>query len=175
MKGSFLLFIPGLLFGAGLVLSGMSNPAKVIGFLDVAGKWDPTLLFVMGGAVCTFALLNVLVHRRAAPVLGGKFPGARSQSKITGRLVIGAALFGVGWGLAGICPGPALVDLPQLRPDVFGFVGAMIVGMLIAQRVFGADVIKPGDVAQTGSEARSEASPEASSGASPSGQTTHTE
>jgi uncharacterized protein len=153
MKRSFPLFFPGLLFGAGLVLSGMSNPAKVIGFLDVAGKWDPTLLCVMGGAVCTFALLNVLIHKRAAPVFGGTFPGARGQTKINGRLVIGAALFGVGWGLAGICPGPALVDLPQLRPDVFGFVGAMVVGMVIAQRVFGADAITPSELETTGVEA----------------------
>ncbi len=154
-KGSAALFVPGLLFGAGLVLSGMSNPAKVIGFLDLAGKWDPTLLCVMGGAVCTFGLLNVLVHKRAAPVLGGKLPGVVGRTRVSLRLVIGAAIFGVGWGMAGICPGPALVSVPQSRPDVFGFVAAMLVGMLLAQRVFGADTLK-----SAGLEEATEPSPE---------------
>jgi uncharacterized membrane protein YedE/YeeE len=133
------LFLPGLLFGVGLAISGMANPAKVIGFLDVAGKWDPTLLCVMGAAVCTFALLNVLIHKRAAPILGGTFPGVRGSSGVDLRLAVGALLFGAGWGLGGICPGPAIIDLAHLRGDVFGFVAAMAVGMVIAQRAFGAD------------------------------------
>jgi uncharacterized membrane protein YedE/YeeE len=135
-----LLFIPGLIFGVGLVLSGMSNPAKVIDFLDVSGgNWDPSLALVMVGAIAVFATLNLLVHRRSAPVLGGTFPGLRSKGKIGGRLLIGAALFGAGWGLSGVCPGPAIADASTLQPELFAYLGAMVVGMLLAQRLFGAD------------------------------------
>ena len=136
---SALLLIPGALFGWGLVLSGMTQPTKVAGFLDLAGAWDPSLLFTMGGAVVTFALLNVFVHKRQAPVLGGELPGPRSKGALTPRLFVGASLFGVGWGISGVCPGPALVDLSSGSTDVFAFVGAMLVGMVLAQRVFGAD------------------------------------
>ena len=134
--------LPGALFGAGLAISGMTNPAKVINFLDVAGHWDPSLAFVMAGAIAVFATLNQLIHTRPAPLLGGSLPGRRATSKVSPRLLIGASLFGVGWGLGGVCPGPALTDLGLLRPDVLAFVGAMLVGMLIAQRGFGVDVPK---------------------------------
>ena len=134
------LFVPGLLFGAGLALSGMTNPAKVIGFLDVSGgEWDPTLACVMGGAVITFAVLNLLVHRREEPVLCGTLPGARGKRDLDAPLVVGAILFGVGWAMTGVCPGPGLVDLATLRPEVFAYVAAMAAGMVVAQRVFGAD------------------------------------
>lgn len=134
-----LLFLPGAVFGAGLALSGMCNPAKVINFLDVAGNWDPSLLCVMGGAVLMFAVWNVLVHKREKPILGGELPGVRTKGTLNGRTAVGAALFGIGWGVGGVCPGPALTDLSLLRSDVFAFVGAMLVGMVVAQRVLGAD------------------------------------
>ncbi|MCA8923361.1 MAG: YeeE/YedE family protein [Planctomycetes bacterium] len=139
---SALLFVPGALFGIGLLLSGMSNPAKVIGFLDVAGgAWDPSLMFVMVGAIGTFAVINLLVHRRAAPLFGGCLPGARARGAIGARLLIGSAVFGVGWGLLGICPGPALTDLATFDREILVFVGAMIAGMIVSQRVLGADVV----------------------------------
>lgn len=135
-----LFAIAGALFGAGLVISGMTDPGKVIGFLDVGGRWDPSLALVMGGAVLTFAAINQLVHRRCqAPLLGGKLPGLRGVGAIDARLLIGAALFGLGWALAGVCPGPGLVNLARLRPETTSFVGAMLVGVLLAQRGFGAD------------------------------------
>ena len=137
------LFVPGFLFGVGLAISGMTNPAKVMAFLDVAGAWDPSLAFVMAGAIATFALLNLLVHRREAPLLGGVLPGVRSHGKPSGRLLIGAALFGAGWGLSGVCPGPAVADLVTLAPGILGYLVAMVVGMVLAQRVFGADAPTP--------------------------------
>lgn len=133
------LFVPGVVFGVGLAVSGMTNPAKVIGFLDVAGAWDPSLAFVMIGAIATFAAFNVIVHRRSRALDGSPLPGARSGTGVCPRLLAGAAIFGAGWGLAGICPGPAVVDLATLRVDVVAFVAAMLVGMLVAQRGFGAD------------------------------------
>jgi len=135
-----LLFIPGLIFGVGLALSGMSNPAKVIGFLDVSGgNWDPSLAFVMVGAIAVFATMNLLVHRRSTPVLGGTFPGPRSKGSIDGRVFAGAALFGGGWGLSGVCPGPAIADASTLQPEIFAYLGTMVVGMLLAQRWVGVD------------------------------------
>ena len=133
------LFVPGVLFGVGLAVSGMTDPAKVLGFLDVAGAWDPSLAFVMIGAIGTFAPLNMLIHRRAHALDGTELPGARSHGGVNARLLAGAAVFGVGWGLAGICPGPAGVDLATLRPGIVAFVAAMLVGMVVAQRGLGAD------------------------------------
>lgn len=135
---TFALVVPGVLFGAGLAISGMTNPAKVTGFLDVTGQWDPSLAFVMVGAILAFAIGRKLVTRRPQPVLGGRFPPPPSRT-IDARLVTGAALFGIGWGLAGFCPGPAVTNLATLRVEVIGFVAAMVVGMLVAQRAFGAD------------------------------------
>jgi uncharacterized membrane protein YedE/YeeE len=137
------LFVPGLLFGVGLALSGMTNPAKVINFLDVTGHWDPSLLFVMGGAVLVFTVLNQLIHRRQAPVFGGSLPGRRSKESVDARLLVGAVAFGLGWGLGGVCPGPAITDLSLLKPEVFAFVGGMLGGMIVAQRGFGVDAPKP--------------------------------
>lgn len=134
-----LLFVPGLLFGAGLAISGMTNPAKVIGFLDVAGAWDPSLALVMVGAIGVFALLNWAIHRRGKTVFPGSLPGARSTTGVSPKLLAGAAIFGAGWGLSGVCPGPALADVSTLRPEVFAYLGGMLVGMLIAQRGLGAD------------------------------------
>ena len=117
----------GLLFGAGLLLSGMTRPAKVLGFLDLFGDWDPSLAFVMAGAIGVHALGYRLVRRRARPLADERFwvPG---RGAIDARLLFGAALFGVGWGLSGYCPGPALVSLATASPGVLVFVLALVLG-----------------------------------------------
>jgi uncharacterized protein len=135
---SLALFLPGLMFGAGLAVSGMTDPQRIIGFLDIAGNWDPTLAFVMAGAVSSFGLLHLMVQRRGKPLLGGSLPGKPSR-KIDPRLLIGASLFGIGWALGGFCPGPSICNLAYLRTEALVFVPAMVAGMLIAQHAFGAD------------------------------------
>ena len=132
----FLILVAGGLFGLGLALSGMTDPARVIGFLDVSGTWDPALLFVMAGAVGVYGLGMLALRRFGSQSL--KLPTA-SASPIDRRLIIGAAIFGVGWGLGGFCPGPALANLGALRVEALLFVPAMAIGMLVAQRVFRAD------------------------------------
>jgi uncharacterized membrane protein YedE/YeeE len=122
----------GVIFGAGLTISDMVNPSRVLDFLDVAGSWDPTLGFVMAGALAVTALGYRLVFRRNAPLLDNKFHLA-TQTRIDLPLVGGAALFGVGWGLAGMCPGPALTDLVTFDPKVLVFVAAMLMGMMAAR------------------------------------------
>jgi len=119
----------GALFGLGLTLSGMTQPDKVLAFLDVTGAWDPSLALVMVGAIATFGLAFRLARRRPAPLLGGRFP--RLPRRRDARLLAGAALFGAGWGLAGICPGPALVDLGAGASDAALFVVAMSAGMAL--------------------------------------------
>ncbi len=121
----------GAIFGAGLTVSDMINPQRVLNFLDFAGTWDPTLMFVMGGALITTAFGYRAVFQARMPLMGDKFNLPIAQS-IDWRLVGGAGLFGIGWGLAGVCPGPAVVDLATMRPEVFAFVGAMLIGMLVA-------------------------------------------
>jgi uncharacterized membrane protein YedE/YeeE len=120
--------LAGLVFGIGLIVSGMSNPAKVLGFLDLAGKWDPSLALVMGGAVAVGVLAYALAKRRQTTWLGLPMliPGA---THIDRRLVIGSLLFGVGWGLTGICPGPALVLVGAGVAKGIIFAVAMLVGM----------------------------------------------
>ena len=127
-------FFVGILFGLGLAVSEMTDPARIIGFLDVAGHWDPTLLFVMGGALLVTGVLFPLVLRRPRPVLADRF-SLPTKTKIDTRLVIGAILFGIGWGLAGFCPGPALAALASGSSSVFWFVAAMIVGQWLASRL----------------------------------------
>jgi uncharacterized membrane protein YedE/YeeE len=122
--------LAGVIFGAGLTLSDMVNPARVLNFLDVAGNWDPTLIFVMAGGVAVTTFGYKLIFCLGAPVFGDKF-NLPTQHKIDLQLIGGAALFGVGWGLAGICPGPALADLVTLQPKVLLFVAAMLVGMIV--------------------------------------------
>jgi uncharacterized membrane protein YedE/YeeE len=121
-------FLAGLVFGIGLIVSGMSNPAKVLGFLDLAGKWDPSLALVMGGAVAVGLVAYALAKRRQTTWLGlpMQIPGA---THIDRRLVIGSLLFGVGWGLAGICPGPALVLVGAGVSKGLIFAAAMLAGM----------------------------------------------
>jgi uncharacterized membrane protein YedE/YeeE len=126
-----LVFIAGGLFGAGLAISGMTDPARVIGFLDVFGKWDPALLFVMAGAVAVYGLGMLTLRHLGRGSL--KLPTAGS-SPIERRLVIGAAIFGMGWGWGGFCPGPSLANLGALRVEALVFVPAMAIGMLMAQQ-----------------------------------------
>lgn len=118
----------GLLFALGLGLGGMMDPARVQGFLDFTGAWDPTLAFVMGGALAVHAPLSWLIRRRKAPVLAPAFPPA-SKARVDGRLIGGAALFGAGWGLAGYCPGPALASITSGTGMVLLFVLSMFGGM----------------------------------------------
>ncbi len=134
MSRALVAFLCGLLFGAGLIVSQMSNPAKIIGFLDVTGRWDPSLAFVMAGAVGVFALGYRLALRRTAPSLGGKFhlPEKVSMDK---ALLSGSLLFGLGWGVAGLCPGPAIVGSGFADPRVWVFTAAMIAGMALVRLV----------------------------------------
>lgn len=127
-------FLIGLLFGLGLILSGMSNPGKVLGFLDLAGNWDPSLAFVMGGAILVGLVAFQVARKRTQTFLGGalKLP---NRTDIDKRLVIGSLTFGVGWGLAGFCPGPALVSLGSGQPKALIFVIAMLVGMGIYELI----------------------------------------
>ncbi len=125
-------FLIGLVFGLGIALSGMANPAKVINFFDVAGTWDPSLAFVMGGALVVTFVGYRLVFKRPAPVLGGQFH-LPTSNRIDGWLAAGSAIFGVGWGIAGFCPGGALPALGTGRMDVVIFSAAMIVGIVLAR------------------------------------------
>ncbi len=125
----FASFACGLIFGAGLLISGMTQTQKVLGFLDIFGAWDATLAFVMAGAVAVSSLGFMLARRRGAPVWTGQslWPTHRD---IDAPLIIGAVLFGIGWGLVGLCPGPALVNLAGLGMPVILFVAAMAAGMI---------------------------------------------
>jgi uncharacterized membrane protein YedE/YeeE len=122
----------GVLFAVGLALAGMTNPPKVIAFLDVAGHWDPTLAFVMGSALAVYALAWRLRRRSAAPLLGAVYPDP-PRGGIDARLLGGAAIFGVGWGIGGYCPGPAIASL-TVSAAAPVFVVAMLVGMAAAGR-----------------------------------------
>ncbi|HUS53076.1 MAG TPA: DUF6691 family protein [Thermohalobaculum sp.] len=121
--------ISGALFGLGLILSDMVNPARVLGFLDVAGVWDPTLAFVMAGAVIPMVIAWRIAATRQAPIGGGNFPGP-ADTQIDTRLLGGATLFGAGWGLVGFCPGPALTALGTGSFAALIFTMAMLAGML---------------------------------------------
>jgi uncharacterized membrane protein YedE/YeeE len=129
-------FVCGLIFGLGLVIGQMSNPAKVLNFLDFFGTWDPSLAFVMGGAVAVAAIGFALARRRRTPLLADAFD-LPQKTRIDARLLSGAAFFGVGWGLVGFCPGPALTALSFGRGEAFLFVAAMIAGMVIFNRLDG--------------------------------------
>ena len=122
-------FIVGLMFGLGLLLSGMTDPSKVLGFLDLFGQWDPSLAFVMGGAILVGFFAFAFAKKRTTSFLGGalRLPTSTAIDK---RLVIGSLLFGAGWGLAGFCPGPALVSMASGQAQALIFVAAMVVGMI---------------------------------------------
>ena len=128
-------FLVGLLFGGGLALSDMINPARVLAFLDLAGAWDPSLAFVMGGALLPSAIGYVIVRRMRQPVMAEAFciPQVRTIDRM---LLAGAALFGAGWGLVGLCPGPAIADLAFAMWQPWVFVGAMLGGMALHRLAF---------------------------------------
>ncbi len=123
-------FAAGLLFGLGLIVSNMANPEKVLGFLDLAGPWDPSLAFVMAGAITIGVVAFLVTRRRSRSLLGApmSWPAA---ARIDHPLIVGSALFGIGWGLAGFCPGPALVTASSGQPKAWLFVLAMIAGMAL--------------------------------------------
>ena len=125
-------YLIGLVFGVGIAISGMANPAKVLNFFDVAGTWDPSLAFVMGGALVTTFIGYKLVFGRSAPIMDGRFhlPTLRT---IDLKLVGGSAVFGIGWGIAGFCPGGALPALGTGRWEVFVFTAALLAGVFIAK------------------------------------------
>ncbi|MGQ2906298.1 MAG: DUF6691 family protein [Neoaquamicrobium sediminum] len=122
----------GFLFGAGLVVSGMSDPAKVLNFLDLFGTWDPSLAFVMGGAVLVTFLGYRLVLARGQPIVGRQFH-LPTRSDVDARIIAGPAIFGIGWGLGGFCPGPALTALGLGATGTLAFIPAMILGMWAAR------------------------------------------
>ena len=131
-------YIIGLIFGLGISFSGMSNPAKVINFFDVAGSWDPSLAFVMGGAlIVTFIGYRLVLPRPSGPIFEGEF-ALPSATKLDARLFGGSALFGVGWGIAGFCPGGALPAIGTGRLEVLAFVAAMLVGIFVARAMIAA-------------------------------------
>jgi uncharacterized membrane protein YedE/YeeE len=123
--------LSGVLFGTGLAISGMVNPAKVLNFFDVFGTWDPSLAFVMAGALAVTMAGYRLVLRQSSPAFASRFhlPSAR---QIDARLITGSALFGLGWGLSGFCPGPAIASLTTLSVQPVTFIVAMLVGMFVA-------------------------------------------
>lgn len=130
MKNNIIALFAGMIFGLGLAISEMVNPARVIGFLDVTGNWDPTLAFVMGGALSVTFILFPFILKRSQPVLTEKYflPDKKDIDK---KLLIGSSLFGIGWGIAGFCPGPAITALITFSPDVILFVVTMIIGLRI--------------------------------------------
>jgi uncharacterized membrane protein YedE/YeeE len=137
----------GLIFGLGLLISGMANPAKVQNFLDLSGSFDPSLIFVMAGAVMVTLIGYRLVLRRAKPVLGEVFR-VPARKEIDLALVGGSALFGIGWGLSGFCPGPAITSIPLFAQGTLVFVSSMIAGIaltrVLAQPKIGAGSAAPG-------------------------------
>jgi uncharacterized membrane protein YedE/YeeE len=137
MKRSATALGAGLLFGIGLCLSGMIDPRRIVAFLDVSGRWDPSLAAVMVGAIGVHASLLRLLGRRGGVATGATPIGGAA---IDGRLIVGSALFGVGWGLSGYCPGPAILSLGFGTARALGLVGAMIAGALLADAVTAATV-----------------------------------
>lgn len=130
MASLIIALLAGLVFGLGLVLSGMANPAKVLGFLDLGGAWDPSLAFVMGGAIAVALPAFAWARKRSRSLLNEpiNLPTARQVDR---RLVLGSLLFGIGWGVAGFCPGPGVVALGMGQPKALLFVGAMLAGMVL--------------------------------------------
>ncbi|MBB3142093.1 DUF6691 family protein [Halomonas organivorans] len=129
---SLMGYVAGLLFGLGLAVSGMTDPARVLGFLDLAGAWDPTLVFVLGGAVATNFVGYRLALRRPNPLFAAAFQ-LPTRRDLDARLVGGAALFGVGWGLSGYCPGPAFASIAGISAPLIAMLAAMIAGWFLAR------------------------------------------
>ncbi len=124
----------GAVFGFGLAISGMLDPTRVRGFLDIAGDWDPSLGFVLAGAVMVAALGRLVQIRLSRPLFADRFQ-LPEKTEIDGRLIVGSAIFGIGWGMAGLCPGPAVADLVLGAPVVLVFVPAMVIGMALHDRL----------------------------------------
>jgi len=147
----FTSFLAGLAFGLGLIVSGMANPAKVLGFLDLGGRWDPSLAFVMGAAIAVGAVAFAVARRRTRSFLGAamRLPASRTIDR---RLVLGSVLFGIGWGVAGFCPGPGLVAAGMGEVKALVFVAAMLAGMAgyeLVERRRSAAAGMPGAAADT--------------------------
>ena len=136
MKRNLFALAVGLIFGLGLCLSGMYEPAKVTGFLDLAGLWDPSLAFVMGGAIVVAFPAFLIARRRSAAWIGGAIELPTAQA-IDAPLVVGSAIFGIGWGLGGVCPAPGVVDLGFFSPGAAIFVVSMAAGMLVYRAAAG--------------------------------------
>lgn len=130
MKKNLPAFLFGVIFALGLGIAGMTQPQKIIGFLDVFGKWDPSLLWVMVGAIAVHSVTYRLVMRRSTPIIGEVFSLPKKKD-LDAKLICGSVLFGLGWGLAGFCPAPAIVSLITLNTPTVLFTGAMLTGMLI--------------------------------------------
>ena len=137
MNDKFISLISGVIFGIGLVISGMTNPVKVLGFLNITrglDNWDPSLIFVMGGAILAFAPFFFLLKNKEVSALGAKIELPEKQN-IDNKLLIGSALFGVGWGLVGLCPGPAIAALATFDPIVIVFLVSMAAGVLAKKNI----------------------------------------
>ncbi len=132
MNSALAAFAAGLIFSIGLALSGMTQPGKVTAFLDLFGNWDPSLAFVMMGAIAVHTLLYRVIRQRTAPLFARTF-SIPTRSDLDARLIGGAALFGIGWGLGGFCPGPAVTSLASGQSSVLIFVAAMVAGMFVYQ------------------------------------------
>jgi uncharacterized protein len=132
--GKLATLLSGLLFGTGLTISGMVNPMKILNFLDISGPWDPTLIFVMGAGLVVTLLGYQIIFKRNAPLFATSFRLPTSQD-IDVKLLGGAALFGLGWGLTGFCPGPAIASLVFGRMESMTFVVAMAVGMILTMQI----------------------------------------
>ena len=127
--------LAGVLFGSGMIISGMVDPNKVLGFLDVTGDWDISLAFVMGGALMVFAPFYHLVIKKRDKAINGERLDSRNNPVIDRKLIVGSTAFGLGWGLAGFCPGPAVTSLSGGNPTVWVFMTSMLVGMWFAGRM----------------------------------------
>lgn len=143
MTKTLMAFLSGILFGTGISLSGMANPAKVVNFFDIAGAWDPSLMFVMGGALVVAFVGYRLVFRMPKPFMESTFH-VPTNRVIDRKLLGGAAIFGIGWGIAGFCPGGALPVVGTLNADVLVFMGALLVGVL-ATTTISAQLAKQGE------------------------------
>ncbi|KKO50362.1 membrane protein [Arsukibacterium sp. MJ3] len=141
MKTLTMSLLCGFIFGLGLIVSGMSNPARVLNFLDWGHRWDATLALVMGGAIAVALPGFYWVRKRHAPLFTDKFDIPVNRT-IDAKLIFGASTFGIGWGIGGFCPGPSIVAAATLQPDVLLFIIAMLIGMLI-QHWFSARVLAP--------------------------------
>ncbi len=134
MKNGVASLIVGFIFALGLGISGMTQPQKVIGFLDIFGNWDPSLMFVMAGAIIVHFVSFKLIRKRQSPLFSSEWH-IPTKTEITPSLIIGSVLFGIGWGLAGLCPGPAVTSLASLETKSFVFVISMVLGMFLFKLV----------------------------------------